>query len=72
MSQNDKEGEHMKKALRDLLSEAEANRTHEHGKPCPITNKPIPSKGSFYIWTDHSREGYFNSCYACNQPTQGG
>lgn len=58
----------MKQALKDLLNEAESNRTHEHDKPCPITGKAIPKRGSYYIWTDHSRPGYFNSCYACNTP----
>jgi hypothetical protein len=61
----------MKKAMRDLVEHCEINRTHEHGKPCPVTDKPIPLKRGIYIWTDRSREGFFNSCYACNEPKHG-
>ena len=35
---------------------------HEHGKPCPITGKPIPNE---FIHTDRRRGGTLNACKAC-------
>lgn len=39
---------------------------HEHDKPCPITGRePVD-----FIWTDHKREGCYNSCAYCHSETK--
>ncbi len=36
---------------------------HYHGRPRPVTGKPIPHE---QIFTDHARRGCYNSCAACS------
>jgi len=41
---------------------------HEHGKPCPITGKPIPKiRGREVIYTMYKRKGVLNACGSCGK-----
>ena len=35
---------------------------HDYKDNCPITGRPIPNG---FSWTDHSKEGPYNSCLSC-------
>ena len=37
---------------------------HDPRGKCPVTGEAIPEG---FVWTDHKKEGSFNSCYACNK-----
>jgi len=38
------------------------NLNHDGRENCPITGEAIPNG---YAWTDHDKDGCFNSCLSC-------